>query len=34
MTDAVAGAGLAPADEEELLGYLTMAAHSLINERV
>src|SRR5664279_3199820 len=25
-------AGLAPADEEELLGYLTMAARSLIND--
>ena len=32
MTDAVVAAGLAPADEEELLGYLTMAARSLIND--
>jgi hemoglobin len=31
MTDAVGGAGLEPADEEELLDYLRMAAHSLIN---
>jgi truncated hemoglobin YjbI len=32
MTDAVVAAGLAPADEEELLSYLTMAARSLIND--
>ncbi len=31
MTAAVRGAGLATADEEELLEYLTMAAHSLVN---
>ncbi len=31
MTDAVHGSGLAPADQEELLGYLSMAARSLIN---
>jgi hemoglobin len=31
MTDAVRAAGLAPADEAELLDYLTMAARSLIN---
>ncbi len=31
MTDAVQAAGLPPADEEELLDYLRMAARSLIN---
>ncbi len=31
MTDAVQAAGLAAADEEELLDYLAMAARSLIN---
>jgi hemoglobin len=31
MSDAVREAGLAPADEEELLDYLAMAARSLIN---
>jgi len=31
MTDAVHAAGLAPADQEDLLGYLSMAARSLIN---
>ncbi len=32
MTDAVHGAGLDPADQEELLDYLAMAARSLINQ--
>ncbi len=32
MTDAVHAAGLSPVDEEELLGYLAMAARSLIND--
>jgi hemoglobin len=31
MTKAVHSAGLAPADEEELLDYVNMAAHNLIN---
>jgi hemoglobin len=31
MTDAVHAAHMAPADERELLDYLTMAAQSLIN---
>jgi hemoglobin len=31
MTDAVHEAGLAPADQEDLLDYLSMAARSLIN---
>jgi hemoglobin len=31
MTDAVDAAGLDPADQEELLDYLAMAARSLIN---
>ncbi len=34
MTAAVHEAGLPPADEAELLDYLTMAAHSLINTAV
>jgi hemoglobin len=33
MTDAVKEGGLAPADEQELLDYLSMAAQSLINAR-
>ncbi len=31
MTDAVRGSDLAPADQEDLLDYLAMAARSLIN---
>jgi hemoglobin len=31
MTDAVRAAGMAPADEAELLDYLAMAARSLVN---
>jgi hemoglobin len=31
MTDAVVAAGLEPADQRELLDYLTMAAGSLVN---
>ncbi len=31
MTDAAHAAGMSPADQEELLGYLAMAARSLIN---
>jgi hemoglobin len=31
MTDAVHEAGLAPADQQDLLDYLSMAARSLIN---
>jgi len=31
MTDAVHRSGLAPADQEDLLDYLSMAARSLIN---
>jgi hemoglobin len=31
MTDAVAAAGMEPDDERELLEYLSMAAHNLIN---
>jgi hemoglobin len=31
MTDAVRAAGMAADDEQELLDYLAMAAHSLIN---
>jgi hemoglobin len=34
MAAAVREAGLPPADEHELLDYLTMAAHSLINTAV
>jgi hemoglobin len=33
MTEAAQQAGMAPADEKELLDYVTMAAQSLINSR-
>lgn len=33
MTDAVKGAGMSPADEEQMLDYMKMAAKSLINAR-
>jgi hemoglobin len=33
MTDAVQAAGLDPTDQEDLLGYLSMASRSLINSR-
>jgi hemoglobin len=31
MTAAVQASGLDPADQQELLDYLSMAAHSLVN---